>query len=101
MNDIRIDPTTGNPLCVECGHHVDNHFIKGCGCCECTKIFEKAEVNHEMACPHLQEVIDVLLKHDIKERRDDPHESVELVCEKCHKAIWICDTINTAKEVQR
>ena len=92
MTDIIIDPTTGNPLCIECGHHVDNHGY-GSGCCNCTKTFKKEEVHHEMTCPHLLQVIDVLLKYDIKERRDDPHESVELVCEKCHKAIWVCDTI--------
>ena len=96
MTDIRIDPTTGNPLCIDCGHHTDNHGQFKCGC-GCTKTFKKEQVHREMACPHLQEVIDVLLKNEIKERRDDPHESVELVCEKCHKAIWVCDTIKEAR----
>lgn len=97
MNDIIIDPSTGNPLCINCGHHIDNHFIKGCGYCGCTKIFEKEEVVRTKSCPHLQEVIDVLLKNEIKERRDDPHESVELVCDKCNNAVWVCDVI---KEVE-
>lgn len=91
-NNIRIDETTGNPLCNDCGHHIGNH-IQGCAYCGCTMSFSVQEETQAKSCPHLQQVIDVLVKNEIKERRDDPYESVELVCEKCNNAVWVSEII--------